>query len=390
MSRDYYDILGVERSASVDEIKKAYRQLAMRYHPDKNPGNKEAEEKFKEISTAYAILSDADKKAKYDQFGASAFEGPQAGAGYAQVDPMDLFRTIFGGGRGGFGGSILDDFFNGGSSWSGERVSRGDDLRTSVALDFEDAARGAEVNLKVTRLETCGSCSGSGGRAGAKPETCSQCRGQGQVRRAQQTFFGHFATVETCPHCRGTGRTIKDKCGDCKGEGREEVKRTITVRIPAGIEDGSIINLRGEGDVGPHNGPPGDLHVVVKVRPHALFERQGLDLVCHVPVTYTNLVLGTEIEVPSLATDRKSKPKKTTIKIPAGTDTQTIFRVRGMGLPDVHHRGRVGDLLVSVEIEIPKKLSKREKELLSELAASSSEGNVKVKGFLDKVANLFR
>jgi molecular chaperone DnaJ len=389
MAKDYYELLGVERSASADEIKKAYRQLAMRYHPDKNPGNKEAEEKFKEISNAYAILGDAEKKAKYDQYGASAFEGPQGGGAYGAVDPMDLFRTIFGGARGGFGGSILDDFFGGGG-FGGERVFRGDDLRTSVTLDFESAARGAEVDLKVTRLETCGSCSGSGARAGALPETCSQCRGQGQVRRAQQTFFGHFATVETCSACRGTGRTIKDKCPDCKGEGREEVKRSISVRIPAGIEDSSIINLRGEGDVGPNNGPPGDLHVVVKVRPHPLFERQGLDLVCHVPVTYPNLVLGTEIEVPSLATDRKSKPKKTTIKIPAGTDTHTIFRVRGMGLPDVHHRNRVGDLLVSVEIEIPKKLSKREKELLVELASSSSEGNVKVKGFLDKVADLFR
>ncbi len=384
--RDYYEILGVPKTASVDEIKKAYRQLAMRYHPDKNPGNKEAEEKFKEISNAYAVLSDAEKRAKYDQFGAAAFEGPQGGA-YTQVDPMDLFRSIFGG-RGGFGGSIFEDFFGGGFG-RGERVLRGDDLRTTVTLDFDVAARGAEVDLKVTRLETCGTCSGTGAKAGSGPVSCPACKGQGQVRRTQQTFFGTFAAVEPCGSCQGTGRVVKDPCSECRGEGREEVKRTLSVKIPAGIEDETVMRLRGEGDVGPQNGPAGDLHVVVRVRQHRIFERNGLDLVCRVPVTFTQLALGAEIEVPTLKTDSSGKTLRSSIKIPPGTDTGTVFRVRGYGLPDVHGSRRIGDLLVRVEIEIPKKLSKREKELLAELQAARGEGNVKVKGFLDTVRDLF-
>jgi molecular chaperone DnaJ len=390
MSRkDYYEILGVARTASVDEIKKSYRQLAMRHHPDKNPGNKEAEEKFKEISTAYAVLSDEEKRAKYDQFGASAFEGPQGMGGYQQVDPRDLFRSIFGGmrGGGGFGGSIFDELFGHGG-FGGEHVIRGDDLRMNVTLDFENAARGAEVKINVTRQEPCGACAGVGAKAGSSPVKCGKCGGAGQVRRVQQTFFGQFASVEPCPVCHGTGKEIKDVCPECRGDGREEVKRSLEVRVPAGIEDGMVLRLRGEGDAGPNNGPTGDLHVVVRVKPHPIFERRGTDLICHVPVTYCQLALGSEIEVPTLARDDAGKNKKTRIKVPAGTETHTIFRVKGFGLSDLHSQ-RTGDLLVSVEIEIPKKLSKREKELLTELAAGKSEGNVKVKGFLDKVADLF-
>ncbi len=382
---DYYELLGVARNASADEIKKAYRQLAIRYHPDKNPGNKEAEEKFKEISTAYAVLSDTEKRAKYDQFGASAFEGPQGG-GYTQVDLNDILRGAFGGFGGFGGGSIFDELFGGGGR---ERVLRGDDLRVTVTLEFEKAAQGAEIDLKVTRLETCGSCSGTGGKAGSQPVTCASCRGAGQVRRAQNTFFGHFATVEPCPTCGGTGKSISDPCRECKGDGREQKKKTLTIKIPAGIEDGTVMRVRGEGDVGPHGGPAGDLHVVVQVRTHPVFERHGLDLVCTVPVTYAQLALGTEVEVPTLKMNKDGQRQKTRVKVPAGTDTGTIFRVPAFGLPDVHGSRRTGDLLVQVEVEIPKKLSKRERELLQELADLKGEGNVKVKGFLEKVADLF-
>lgn len=380
--KDYYELLGVAKGASVDEIKKAYRQLAMRYHPDKNPGNKEAEDKFKEISTAYAVLSDPDKKAKYDRFGHSAFE--QAGAAaYSQVDPMDLFRSIFGGmGRG--GGSMFDDFFGG--RGGGETVFRGDDLRTTITLDFDVAARGSEVDLKIKRLEACGTCAGSGAKPGSSPTTCSTCAGAGQVRRTQQTLFGHFATVTDCPKCRGTGKEIRDPCSDCRGQGRVEVKRSISVKIPAGIDNDTVMRVRGEGDVGPYNGPPGDLNVVVQVRPHPIFERQGGDLICRMPVTFSQLALGTELEVPTLPSDGKSRKMK--VKIPPGTDTHTVFRMRGMGLPDLH-TGRTGDMLVTVEIEIPQKLSKRERELLTELSEIQSEGNVRVKSFWEKVSRLF-
>lgn len=384
-SHDYYELLGVARTATPDEIKKAYRRLAVRYHPDKNPDNKEAEEKFKEISTAYAVLSDSDKRRKYDQFGHAAFE-QSGGGGFTQVDLHDLLRTAFGGFGGSGGGSIFDDFFGGGGG-RGQTVLRGNDLRTTVTLDFEDSAKETEVDIKLSRLEACGTCAGTGGKAGAAPKTCGACGGRGQVQRAQQTLFGTFASVTTCPKCQGTGKSVGDPCTDCHGEGRETVRRTINVKIPAGIEDGMVIRMRGEGDVGPFNGPTGDLHVVVHVKPHEVFERRELDLICRVPVKYTQLVLGAEIAVPTLRRDRQGKSQKTVIRIPPGTDTHTIFRVRGFGMPDVHS-DRSGDLLVQVEIEIPRKLSKREKEILTELSESANEGNVKVKGFLDKLTDL--
>lgn len=390
MSKDFYEILGVGRTASLEEIKKAYRQLAMRYHPDKNPGNKEAEEKFKEISNAYAILSDDDKRKKYDQFGHAAFE--QAGGGaWQQVDINDVLRSAFGdffgggGRRGGFRGSIFDELFGGG----GEQVFRGDDLRATVTLEFEQAAAGAEIDLKVKRLEPCGNCSGTGAKPGSGHVTCSTCKGQGQVRRAQQTFFGHFSAIETCPTCQGTGKEIKNPCAECGGQGREEVKRAISVKIPAGVEDGMVVRMRGEGDVGPFNGPSGDLNIVIQVKPHPIFERQDVNLICHVPVTFSQLALGTEIEVPTLAKSTDGKHKKAHVKIPPGTDTHTVFRIRGMGLSHVHGH-HTGDLLVSVELEVPKKLSKRERELLVEYDALRGEGNTKVKSFWDKVGELFR
>lgn len=386
-AKDYYEILGVSRTSSTDEIKKSYRQLAMRYHPDKNPGNKEAEEKFKEISTAYAILSDPEKKAKYDQYGHAAFE-QQATGGYSQVDPRDLFRSIFGGRGGGGGGSIFDELFGGGGfgGRGGEVDFRGDDLRTTITLDFDVAARGTEVDLKIKRLESCGVCAGSGAKLGSAPVTCTTCGGQGQVRRSQQTFFGHFSSVEACPKCHGTGKEIKDPCADCKGQGRVDTKRALNVKIPAGIDNDTVLRVRGEGDVGLYSGPAGDLNVVVKVRPHSIFERQGGNLICRLPVTYPQLALGTELEVPTLATTGGTKKIK--VKIPPGTETGTVFRLRGMGLPDLHSGGRVGDMLVSVEIEIPQKLSKREKELLAQLS-EVGEGNVKVKNFWEKVSHLF-
>lgn len=384
MSHDYYDVLGVSRSASADEIKKAYRQLALRYHPDKNPGNKEAEEKFKELSAAYAVLSDSDKRAKYDRFGAAAFQ-QTGGAPYADFDPRDIFRSFFenfaGGGAGGRGGSIFGDLF------SDEHVSQGETIGMRMTISFEEAAAGVEKEIEIRRLESCSSCLGSGAKAGSKPVTCPTCGGRGQVRRTQQIMFGHFSTIEACPDCRGTGKAIKDRCPDCRGEGREEVRRKIDLKIPAGIDDGIILQVRGEGHVGRWNGPAGDLRVEIRVQPHPVFEREGNDLVCRVPVTYTQLVLGTSIEVPTLKKGKDGRHQKTVIKVAAGTDTGTIFRVRGFGLKDIHS-DRVGDLLVRVEIEIPRKIDAKERDLLAALEEHRG-GNVKVKGFLDKVADLF-
>lgn len=386
MPRDYYEILGVSRDASENEIKKAYRQLAMRYHPDKNPGNKEAEEKFKEIAQAYAVLSDPEKRKKYDQFGEAAFDST-AGAGYAQVDPFDLFQSIFGGRGGGFS-SIFDDFFTGaGGGWGGDRVLRGDDLRTTVTLDLETVARGATVDIKLNRLEPCGTCGGTGAKPGSQPVSCTQCGGRGQIRRTQRTFFGHFSSVETCPVCHGSGKEIRERCRDCSGEGRVNRRRTIEVKIPPGIEDGMIIRVRGEGDVGPHGGPAGDLHVAVRIREHEFFERRGRDLICHVPVSYPQLVLGTEIEVPTLQKDSRGNQRFTRIRIPPGTDTHTIFRVRGFGLPDIHSSQK-GDLLVSVEIAIPKKVSREEADLLRSLEEISSP--TQSSRFSEKIRHIFR
>lgn len=383
MPHDYYETLGVDSNSSQDEIKKAYRRLAIRYHPDKNPDNEEAEEKFKEISTAYSVLSDAEKRGQYDRIGHAAFE--QAGSGgYAQVDLQDLLNQAFGG-AGGFG-SIFGDMFGGGQR--GSRVLRGNDLRTRISIELQDSVKETEVDIKLARLESCGVCAGSGAKAGTDSSQCSTCGGAGQVQQAQRTIFGSFSSITDCPTCRGTGQVIKDRCPNCSGEGRENVRRTITVKIPAGIDDNMIIRMRNEGDVGPNNGPSGDLNVVVEVKPHALFFRQNLDLICTVPLSYSQLVLGSEIEVPTLKKSPNGNFQKTKIKIPKGTESHTVFRVRKFGVPDIHS-SRFGDLLVRVEIEIPKKLGKQEKDLIQELSSVEHSPGSRVTGFMDKVKDLF-
>ncbi len=364
--RDFYEVLGVSRDASQEEIKKAYRKLALRHHPDRNPGDKEAEEKFKEASGAYQILSEPERRAQYDRFGHAAFEqqgfsGFDFSAGFE-----DLFSDIFG------------DFFGGTRSRSRSRVRRGDDLRYNLELSFEEAAFGCDKRLSIPRWKACGECSGRGTQGGSAPRTCPSCRGSGQMRFQQ----GFFSIAKTCSQCGGQGTVISDPCRACGGEGRARSTQTLSVKIPPGVDNGSRLKLRGEGEVGAGGGPPGDLYVEISVREHPLFTRQGSDVVCEVPVSFTQLALGSEIEVPTLE-------EKMKIRVPAGTQTGAVFRLRGKGSPDLQRYGR-GDQLVRVNVEIPVKLSARQRELLEEYAANGG-GTVSPlsKGFLEKVKEMF-
>ena len=346
--RDFYEILGVAKNASDDEIKKAYRKLAMKYHPDRNPDSKGAEEKFKEAKEAYEMLSDAQKREAYDRFG------------HAGVDP-----NMGGGGAGGFGaggfsdafGDIFGDIFGGGARQrGGPQVYRGADLRYDLEITFEESARGAETSIQIPRQENCGTCSGSGCAAGSSPTTCPQCQGQGQVRFQQ----GFFTVARTCPQCRGTGRFITKPCGTCRGTGRETKERKITVKIPAGINTGQQLRLQGEGEAGSAGGPPGHLYVVVHVQEHEFFKRDGMNLYCEIPVNFPTLALGGEITVPTLDGNE-------TVKVAEGTSTGTTLRLRGKGMPDVAGRGR-GDLFATVQVRTPKKLTREQRYLLEELA----------------------
>ncbi|MCB0218070.1 MAG: molecular chaperone DnaJ [Chrysiogenetes bacterium] len=352
--RDFYEILGVDRGASADEIKKAYRKLALEYHPDRNPDDKDAEEKFKELQAAYDILSDEQKRAAYNQFGHAAFEaggmgGGGGGAGFGGFDPNgspfgDFFGDIFG-----------DMFGGGGRGRQRTRRTRGTDLRYNLALDFEEAAFGKSVELDIPRNIACKTCDGSGAKAGTSPETCGTCRGSGQVRYQQ----GFLSVARTCPQCGGHGQTIKEKCDDCHGRGRVEEHAKVEVNIPAGVDDGMQLRVGGKGDTGGHGGPPGDLYVVIHVREHPTFHRDGDDVRSEVLIGFADAALGTEIEVETL--DGKS-----VLKVPAGTQPGNVLRLRGKGVPHLNGRGR-GDHLVHIDIRVPKKLNKREKELLEEL-----------------------
>jgi molecular chaperone DnaJ len=370
--RDYYEVLGVGRGASDVEIKKAYRKLAKQYHPDVNPGDKSAEAKFKEVNEAYEVLSDPQKKSRYDQFG------------HAGVDP-----NSFGGAGAGFGdfdfggiGDIFESFFGGGgfgrSSRSRSGPQKGADLKYSMEISFEEAAFGTEKEITVNRHETCTSCKGSGAKEGTSPTTCKHCGGTGQVQYKQNTPFGQFVNVKTCDICRGEGKIIVDPCTTCNGKGkvRKTVKRKVSV--PAGIDDGQTLSLRGEGDPGVKGGPNGDLYITINVRPHAIFKRQGNDVVCEMPITFTQAALGAELEVPTL--DGRVK-----YNIQEGTQTGTIFRLRGKGIPYLRGNGR-GDQYVKVEIDVPKKLNEKQKELLREFAEiSGDEACEKRKSFFDKM-----
>jgi molecular chaperone DnaJ len=341
--RDYYDVLGVARNAGDQQIKSAYRKLALQYHPDRNQDNKGAEEKFKEAAEAYAILSDPEKRARYDRFGHAGVQTP-AGGGF---DPSTFagFEDIFGG--------IFGDFFGGGRRGGPER---GSDLRYDLEITFEESARGVETSIQIPRLETCEACRGSGAAPGSSPATCPQCQGRGQQRFQQ----GFFTVARTCSRCEGTGRIITKPCATCKGAGRTTKERKLTVKVPAGISDGQRLRISGEGEGGPHGGPAGDLYVFIEVAPHPFFRRDGNNLSCEIPLNFTTLALGGHVEVPTLDGNEL-------FKVPEGTQSGTIFRFRGKGMPDVSGRGK-GDLFFTVQAVTPKKLNKEQRALLEQLS----------------------
>jgi molecular chaperone DnaJ len=342
-------VLGVGRTATDVEIKSAYRKLALQFHPDRNPDNPDAEERFKEASEAYSVLADADKRAAYDRFGHAAVSG--AGAGPAGFDPTifqdftDIFGEIFG-----FG-----DMFGGGGGRSRTRAQRGGDMREDMDLEFDEAVFGVKKTVKIRRREICETCSGSGVEPGKSARTCEHCGGRGQVRYQQ----GFFSIARTCPDCKGTGQIVKDPCKDCKGEGRQVKARELEIKVPAGVEDGTRIRYSEQGESGVHGGPPGDLYIILHVKEHPFFERDGKDLFCVVPVSIPQAALGTEITVPTMEGEQK-------LKVPEGTQSGTRFRLRGKGVPSVNGHGK-GDLFVEVRVQTPSKLNKRQRELLEEL-----------------------
>ncbi|HZR03267.1 MAG TPA: molecular chaperone DnaJ [Burkholderiales bacterium] len=363
--RDYYEVLGVARDASEEDIKKAYRKLAMQHHPDRNPDNPKAEEHFKEAKEAYEVLSDMDKRGAYDRFGHRGVEGMAAGAGSAGFADAfgDIFSEIFGGGR------------------ARSNVYRGADLRYNLEISLEEAARGTETKIRVPTLETCEVCHGSGAKPGTEPITCPTCNGQGQVRMQQ----GFFSLQQTCPRCSGAGKIIRDPCSKCSGVGRVKRQKTLSVKIPAGVDEGDRIRLSGEGEAGVNGGPPGDLYVVVRLRPHAVFQRDENDLHCEMPISFSTAALGGEIEIPTLEGSAK-------IKIPAETQTGKVFRLRGKGIKGVRSN-TYGDLLCHVVVETPVNLTNRQKELLMELEAinqqESGRHNPRAKSWFEKVKEFF-
>ncbi|MBB6217936.1 molecular chaperone DnaJ [Anaerosolibacter carboniphilus] len=372
--RDYYEVLGVDREADEAAIKKAYRKMAMQYHPDRNPENKEAEEKFKEINEAYEVLSDAGKKARYDQFGHAGvggngqggFEG-FSGSGFGGFD--DIFGDIF-------------DMFGGGSGRRRNGPQKGADLKYEYTISFEEAAFGADKEISINRHENCDTCHGTGAKPGTDKKTCPQCKGTGEVRYAQRTPLGQFVNVKTCDTCHGDGTIIEQPCETCKGAGKVRKDRKIHLKIPAGVDTGSVIPLRGEGEPGVKGGPTGDLYIVIRVRPHEIFQRDGNDVICEIPITFVQAALGDEFVVPTL--DGKVK-----YKIPEGTQSGTIFRLKGKGIPSLRGYGR-GDHYVKVVVEVPKKLNEKQKELLKQFADQMGEDvHEQRKTFFDKVKDVF-
>ncbi len=381
MKRDYYEILSVERTASDGEIKSSYRKLAMTYHPDRNPNNPQAEDKFKECSEAYAVLSDPEKRAAYDRFGHQAVGG--GGNPFAGGSP-------FGGGGGGFQqgdlgdifGDLFGEMFNmGGQRGAGGRASRaqrGRDLKFDMTLSFEEAVFGVEREIKIKRMESCEVCSGTGSEGGKQPETCQQCQGRGQIRTQQ----GFFSVARTCPVCSGTGQVIRNPCRTCGGDTRVAKEHTLLVKVPAGVESDTRIRYGGEGDAGRFGGPGGDLYVVLNVKSHAFFERDGDDIHCVMPISFPQAALGTELEIKTLeGTD--------TIKVPEGTQSGREFRLRGKGVPHLNAHGK-GDLIVEIRVQTPSKLNRQQKELMEQLAQTMDVDNApQSRGLFDKVKDMF-
>ncbi len=367
--RDYYEVLGISKDADESAIKKAYLKLAKKYHPDMNPGDKEAEAKFKEANEAYSILSDSEKKAQYDQFGHAAFE--QGGAGAGGFGGFDFGGFDF--------GDIFGDLFGGGQRSSARRNApmRGDDLQVRVSISFEEAAFGCKKEISYNRIEKCSDCSGSGAAKGSSVETCKTCGGTGQVRVTQRTALGMFQTTRACDNCKGSGRIIKNPCTNCRGTGYVRIQKKLDVTIPAGIDDGQKVALRGQGNDGRNGGPAGDLFILVSIRPHRVFERRGYELYCEIPITFAEAALGAEISVPTLENEVK-------FTIPEGTQTGTEFRIRDKGIQYLNSKTK-GDLHFTVTVETPKNLSSEQKELLMQFAQTCGEkNNVKKKSFFDR------
>ena len=371
--RDYYEVLGIQKGASEDEIKKAYKKLARKYHPDMNPGDKEAEEKFKEVNEANEVLSDPEKKARYDQFGFAGVDpnygagagGGAYGGGFDFGDLGDIFGSFFGGG------------FGGGQRRNPNAPQRGESIRASVSVSFTEAAFGCEKSVTLERSEQCPTCKGNGCAPGTTPEICPDCHGTGTVQTRRQTPMGVFASNGPCRKCGGTGRLIHQPCPDCRGTGAVRKRKTIKVNIPAGIDHGQTISLRGQGGAGKNGGPAGDLLITVMVQPHELFRRDGVDVFCEAPITFAQAVLGAELEIPTI--DGKVK-----YSIPEGTQTGTVFRLKGKGIPVLNGRGR-GDQYVTVTIETPRNLNKEQKEALRRFSETLGESNYeKRKSFFKK------
>lgn len=348
--RDYYEVLGVAKGVSEAELKKAYRRLAMKYHPDRNPDDKEAEEKFKEANEAYEVLSDASKRQAYDQYGHAGVDPQMGGGGFGGGAGAGSFSDIF--------GDVFSDFFGGGGGRGRGGPQRGADLRYTLELDLEEAVRGTTVTIRVPTLVACKPCDGTGAKKGTSPTTCTTCGGIGQVRMQQ----GFFSVQQTCPRCHGSGKMITDPCGSCGGQGRVEEQKTLSVKVPAGVDNGDRIRLTGEGEAGSPGAPAGDLYVVVQVREHAIFQRDGRNLYCEVPISFADAALGGELEVPTL--DGRVK-----LKIPEGSQTGKLFRLRGKGVAPVRGGGP-GDLLCRIAVETPVNLTKRQRELLEEFRGS--------------------
>ncbi len=375
--RDYYEVLGLQKSASADEIKKAYRQLAKKYHPDMNPGDKAAEASFKEVNEAYAVLSDAEKKDRYDRYGHAGVDpnmggggGGFGGFGGMDFDISDIFGSFFGGGMGGS------------SSARRNGPVRGDDIHQRVTISFEDAAFGCKKDISFTKVSRCSDCSGTGAEKGTSPERCSNCNGTGQVRVQQRTPLGVFQTSRTCDVCGGVGKIIKNPCKKCRGSGFVKESKRLEVNIPAGCDDGMMLAMRGQGSDGRNGGPAGDVLLTISVQRHKIFVRDGYDISCEIPITFPEATLGAEIDVPTLEGNIK-------YTIPEGTQTGTIFTVRGKGIQILNSKNK-GDLHFTVVIEVPKSLSEKQKELLRQFSESCGDNNyAKKKSFFNNLKNLF-
>jgi molecular chaperone DnaJ len=370
--RDYYEVLGVARGASDDDLKKAYRRLAIQLHPDRNPGNKQAEERFKEVNEAYQVLSDPERRSQYDRFGHSAFQGPQGQGPFGGFDFSQGFEEVF--------SDIFGDFFGTGRGRARSRSRRGDDLRYDLEVEFEEAARGTEKVVRFQRLTLCEACNGTrarGGSTGARQ--CPNCRGTGQVRTQQ----GFFSISTTCGQCRGEGTIISDPCPKCQGQGRLRKQESLSVRIPPGVDNGSRLKLRGEGEAGYGGGTPGDLYVIIHVKEHSLFVRQENHIVIEVPISFPQAALGCEIEVPTLE-------GKVNLKVPSGTQSGKVLRLKGKGIIDLHGYGR-GDQLIRVVVETPRSLTARQRELLEEFAKLDGKAvnHPLSKGFVDQIKKMF-